>query len=352
MALCALTFVVAGCGGDEKAPAPAAAKAGASDAIDPAKVKTKTWRVAVDNPHYLFQVDALVAEEKGFFKEFGIDAYKGNVTDTPIQAMLGGSVDMILFDTDSTIGAGAKTHQKLPVVAMYIEKEANILGARKGLNTPEDLKKAHAKIAVSGRGTRSYVKMRQLLSENGVDPDKDVELLDTGGQSNERLQQIINGTVDGGSIQLRHETLINEAGGKFLLKKLYPSPQLAWATTEKMLAEDPEGVAAFLAATLKARQFILDPANKDEVLALMEEKKFELPQSFKDAYETENAPDYRGRDGGWDPSEMDAFIEEAIELEAVPPNTDWREYVDLTPLWRAQKAVGLENRPAPAEMGQ
>lgn len=352
MALCALTFVVAACGGDdEEASAPAKSEAAATDKIDPAKVKTKTWRVAVDNPHYLFQVDALVAEEKGFFKEFGIDAYKGTVTDTPIQAMLGGSVDMILFDTDTTIGAGAKTRQKLPVVGMYIEKEANILGVGKGFNSAEDLKKAKAKIAVSGRGTRSFVKMQQLLSENGIDPDKDVELLDTGGQSNERLQQVINGTVDGGSVQLRHETLLNEAGGKFLFQKLYPSPQLAWATTEKIVKEDPEGVAAFLAATLKARQFILDANNKDEVLALMETKKFELPPSFKDAYETENAPDYRGRDGGWNPDEMDAFIKEATELKVVPPDTDWREYVELTPLWRAQNAIGLKNRPSPEEMG-
>ena len=353
LALCVLAFAVAACGGDEEETTePAQDQAGATDKIDPAKVKTKTFRVAVDNPHYLFQEDALVAQEKGYFKEFGIEGYEGSITDTPIQAMLGGSVDMFLFDTDTTIGASAKTKQRLPVVGMYIEKEANILGVRKGLNSAEDVKAAKAKIAVSGRGTRSFVKMQQLLRENGIDPDNDVELLDTGGQSNERLQQIINGTVDGGSIQLRHKTLIEEAGGKFLFQKLYPSPQLAWATTEELLEKDPEGVAAFLAATLKARQFIMDFKNKDEVLALMEEKKFELPQSFKDAYETENAPDYRGRDGGWNADEMDAFVEEAVELEVIPPDTDWREYVELTPLWRAQNAIGLENRPPPADVGQ
>jgi ABC-type nitrate/sulfonate/bicarbonate transport system substrate-binding protein len=352
MALCALTFVVAACGGDDEASESSQSKAGPTTKIDPAKVKTKTWRVAVDNPHYLFQEDALIAQEKGYFKEYGIDGYKGSVTDTPIQAMLGGSVDMILFDTDTVIGAGAKTKQKLPVVAMYIENEANILGVRKGINSAEDLKKTKAKIAVSGRGTRSFVKMQQLLTENGIDPDKDVELLDTGGQSNERLQQTINGTVDGGSVQLRHETILKDAGGKFLFKKVYPSPQLAWATTEKKLKEDPEGVAAFLAATLKARQFILDQKNKDDVLGLMETKKFELPPSFKDAYSTENAADYRGADGGWNPDLMDAFVKEAIDLKVIPPNTDWREYVDLTPLWRAQKAVGLKNRPSPSEMGQ
>ena len=359
MAVAALAVVSAACGGDDESATPAAGTGNGDGAatvdvdtpIDPAKVKTKTWRIAVDNPHYLFQSDAIVAQEKGYFKEYGIDGFEGNVTDTPVQAMLGGSVDIILFDTDTVIGAAAKTNQELPVIGMYIEKEANVLGVREGINSAQDLKDVKAKIAVSGRGTRSFVKTEQILRENGVDPNTDVELLDTGGQSNERLTQIINGTVDGGSIQLRHETILNEAGGKFLFQKLYPSPQLAWATTREKLEEDPEGVAAFLAATLKARQYILDQNNKEEVLAMMDERKFELPESFRDAYATEQAKDYRGVDGGWNPDQMDAFVEEAIELKVIPPGTDWREFVDLTPLWRAQNELGMENRPAPADVG-
>jgi NitT/TauT family transport system substrate-binding protein len=351
----ALTFVVAACGDDEEEPAAQeettdGGSAAASGDIDPAAVKTKTFRIAVDNPHYLFQVDALWAKEQGYLEEYGIDDVEITVTDNPIQAMIGGSVDMILFDTDTVIGAAAKTKQDMKVIGMYIEQEANILGA-KGFDSPEELKGSNAKIAVSGRGTRSYVKMVQMLEEAGIDPESDVQLLDTGGQSNERLQQIINGTVDAGSIQLRHETILEEAGGKFLIKKVYESPQLAWATTGKLLEEDPEGVAAFLAATLKARQEIIDgTTHKDDVLALMETMDFELPQSYKDAYEVENAPDYRGRDGGWDAKNMDPFVEEAIELEVIPPDTDWRDYVDVEPLWRAQEALGLEKRPTESEM--
>jgi ABC-type nitrate/sulfonate/bicarbonate transport system substrate-binding protein len=347
----ALAFVVTACGDDEEPAAQEEAPA-ATGAIDPAKVKTKTFRIAVDNPHYLFQVDMLWAKEKGYLQEYGIDDVEINVTDNPIQAMLGGSVDAILFDTDTVIGAAAKTGEDMPVIGMYIEQEANILGAREGIDDPEQLKGSKAKIAVSGRGTRSYVKMVQMLEEAGIDPESDVELLDTGGQSNERLQQILNGTVDAGSIQLRHETILTEARGKFLIKKVYDSPQLAWATTGDLLEEDPEGVAAILAATLKARQDIVDgTTNKEAVLALMEEHEFELPQSYKDAYEVENAADYRGRDGGWQGDHMDAFIEEAIGLEVIPPDTDWREYVNVEPLWRAQKELGLDQRPTQDVMG-
>jgi NitT/TauT family transport system substrate-binding protein len=351
----AVAFGVAACGGDDEggstSSAPQSAPTSEADVngtIDPAKVKTKTMRVAVDNPHYLFQVDALVAQDKGYLKEYGIDSYKGTVTDNPIQAMIGGSVDIVLFDTDTLMAAARKTGEDIKVLGTYIIQEANILGVRKGINSAEDLKKLKAKIAVSGRGTRSYVQMEQMLKENGVDPAKDVRLLDTGGQSNERLQQTLNGTVDGGSVQLRHETLLEEGGGKFLFKKVYDAPQLSWATTGEFLKKDPEGVAAFMAATLKARQDVVDMKNKDEVLGLMEQTgDFELPQSFKDAYSVEEAPDYRGRDGGFKTTDMDTLVQEQKDIGVIPKDVDWKEYVDFGPLWRAQKNLKLELNPAP-----
>jgi ABC-type nitrate/sulfonate/bicarbonate transport system substrate-binding protein len=357
IAASAMALGVAACGGDDgggggsSSASQQATPTNAADVngtIDPAKVKTKTMRVAVDNPHYLFQVDALVAQDKGYLKEYGIDSYKGTVTDTPIQAMIGGSVDMVLFDTDTLMAAARKTGEDIRIVGMYINQEANILGVRKGINSADDLKKVKAKIAVSGRGTRSFVQMEQMLKENGINPDTDVRLLDTGGQSNERLQQTLNGTVDGGSVQLRHETLLKEGGGKFLFKKVFDAPQLAWATTGDFLKKDPEGVAAFLAATLKARQDIVDPANKDSVLSLMEKTgDFELPPSFKDAYTVENAPDYRGTDGGFKTSDMDKLVQEQKAIGVIPKDVVWQKYVDFGPLWRAQKNLKLDLDPAP-----
>jgi NitT/TauT family transport system substrate-binding protein len=358
-AVCALALGVMACGDDEEssgggstqASSAPTSEADVNGEIDPAKVKTKEMRVAVDNPHYLFQVDALWAQEQGFLKEYGIDSYKGSVTDNPVQAMIGGSVDMVLFDTDTLIAAADKTGEDIVIAGMYINQEANILGVRKGINNAEDLKKIKAKIAVSGRGTRSYVQMEQMLKENGVDPAKDVQLLDTGGQSNERLQQTLNGTVDGGSVQLRHETLLNEGGGKFLFKKVYDAPQLAWGTTKEFIEKDPEGVAAFLAATLKARQEIVDQSNKNDVLAAMEATgDFELPQSFKDAYGVENAPDYRGTTGGFPIATMDTLVQEQKDIGVIPKDVDWKEYVDFGPLWRAQKNLKIELTPAPEEV--
>ncbi|MCW2760749.1 MAG: hypothetical protein JWR85_950 [Marmoricola sp.] len=316
--------------------------------IDKSKVK-KSIVVGVDNPYYLFHEDVIVAEEKGYFDEVGINDVKIIETEDPLPALIGGSLDLALYDTDTTVAAGVKSKEDLRYLSPYLGGEANILGVGKGIDSADDLK---GKTITGGQfGSRNDFLMRKLLTDNGVDPDKDVKLVSTGGQSNERLQSVIAGTVDGASLQLRHRTLLENAGGKFLFEEVDQVPQVGWSAN-KLLDESPETVAAFLTATLKARQFITDVKNKDEVLALMEEKKFDLPQDYKDAYEAENSPNYHTGDGGFEVADMDTFIDTQIDLEVIPPGTDWHEWVNPGPLWRAQKALGLPLRPSIADFNK
>lgn len=342
---------VAACGGDDEAEttatqAPAAAEE-ITGKVDPAKVK-KSITVAVDNPYYLFHEDVLIAQDKGYFKEVGIDSVKLIETEDPLPGLIGGSLDFALYDTDSTMAAAKKARKELPYLSVYLGGEANILGVGKGIETAEDLK---GKTITGGQfGSRNDFLMRQLLTKNGVDPEKDVKLVSTGGQSNERLQAVIAGTVDGASLQLRHRSLLEAEGGKFLFEETAQVPQVGWSTTGDVMKEAPDTAAAFLTATLKARQFIVDQANKDEVLSFMKERDFELPQAFQDAYSRENSPDYHVADGGFDPADMDKFVKTQIELKVIPPDAEWRELVDLKPLWNAQKALGLKLNPDPSAL--
>src|SRR5687768_8297686 len=74
----AFATMLTGCGGDDSAtgressaPIPTNAEE-VNGTIDPAKVK-KSIIVAVDNPYYLFHHGVLVAQDKGYFKDVGID---------------------------------------------------------------------------------------------------------------------------------------------------------------------------------------------------------------------------------------------------------------------------------------
>lgn len=316
--------------------------------IDKSKVK-RSLTVAVDNPYYLFHEDILVALEKGYFKEVGIDNVKIVTVEDPLPALIGGSVDFANYDTDTAIAAASKAKTGLQYLSPYLGGEANILGVGKGINSAEDLK---GKTITGGQfGSRNDFLIRKLLTDNGLDPEKDVKLVSTGGQSNERLQSVISGTVDGASLQIRHKTLLEKAGGKFLFEELGRAPQNGWSGNE-IMTESPETAAAFLSATLKARQFITDQANKDEVLALMAKKGFDLPQDYKDAYTAENDPNYHTADGGFGVADMDQFVGEQIKLKIIPAGTDWHDYVNPTALWRAQKSLDLPLRPSPEDFAK
>lgn len=351
----AFATMLSGCGGNDSSSggggstaAMPTSEAEINGDIDMAQVKKKII-VAVDNPYYLFHHDVLVAQDKGYFKEVGIDEVEIVTVEDPLPALIGGSVDFALYDTDTTIAAAAKSKSGVRYLSVYLGGEANILGVSEGIETAEDLK---GKTITGGQfGSRNDFLIRKLLTDNGIDPDTDVTLVSTGGQSNERLQSVIAGTVDGASLQLRHRALLEAEGGKFLFEELGQVPQNGWSAN-RILTESPETAAAFLVATLKARQFITDVNNKDEVLDFMATKGFELPQEYRDAYPAEQAPDYHTADGGFDVPDMNQFIDEQIELKVIPPGTNWREYVDLIPLWRAQKNLGLPLRPSPSEMDQ
>jgi ABC-type nitrate/sulfonate/bicarbonate transport system substrate-binding protein len=333
-------------GGAGAAPSMPTSEAGISGKIDTSKVQ-KNLVVGVDNPYYLFHEDILVAQAKGYFKDVGIDKVDIKTIDDPLPALVGGSLDFMLYDTDTAIAAAAKGAGDITYLSTYLGGEANILGVGKGINSKADLK---GKTITGGQfGSRNDFLMRKLLTDNGINPDKDVKLVSTGGQSNERLQSVISGTVDGASLQLRHRSLLEKAGGKFLFEEVGQVPQNGWSVG-KLLKKSPDTVAAFLAATLKARHYITDISHKDEVLKLAEDKGFELPQEYKDAYEDENAPTYHTADGGFEVKDMDDFINTQIKLAVLPPKTDWHKYTNLVPLWTAQKSLGLPLRPSPSDL--
>lgn len=350
--LLAVTLTACG-GGDDEASSgegPPEMPASADDIdgeIDTSKVRSELT-VGVDNPYYLFHHDIFMAEELGYFDEVGIDDVEVVTVEDPLPALIGGSLDLALYDTDSAIAAAAEGADEVTFVGSYLGGEANILGVGPGIDSAADL--AGKTITGGQFGSRNDFLIRRLLTDNGVNLD-DLELVSTGGQSNERLQAVLSGTVDGASLQLRHRSLLEKEGGKFLFEEVYDVPQNGWSTAE-LLSESPETVAAFLAATLKARQFITDPANKEEVLAKAEELDFELPQEYKDAYEEENAPDYHTSDGGFEVADLDGFVEEQISLDEIPEGTEWRDHTNLVPLWRAQAANGLELRPAVEDVVQ
>jgi ABC-type nitrate/sulfonate/bicarbonate transport system substrate-binding protein len=313
-------------------------------AIDASKVK-KSLVVGVDNPHYIFSEDIVVARDKGYFKEVGIDSVEIKILDEPIPGLIGGSLDLVAADTEQILSAAKQSAPNLRYLAVNFGQEFIGLAVRPGINTVADL--GGKTIGAGIANSRTDSNIRELLTANGVDLDS-VKLANTGGTANDRLKGLLAGTFDAATLQARQRKFIEDAGGKFLLETTRPAPQNGWAA-DKLLSESPETAAAFLAAVLKARAYIENIDHKDEVLKMMTDAGYDIPAEYASAYSFENSPEYHTADGGFEEADMDKFVADSIKFETMPAGTDWRDYTDLTPLWRAQKQLGLPLHPAPSD---
>ena len=216
------------------------------------------------------------------------------------------------------------------------------MGVGKGINSFEDLK--GGKVSGGGLGGRNTWIQRQILSQNGIDPDNDVEIVPMKGGSDGRMKAIIAGVLQGGSVFPRHEKGLTDNGGKFLSATLYEVPQEGFITNMEWGAKNEDALYAWQYAELKARQWLHDPANKEAAYAEMRAKGFDIPPEFEAQYETEL--NQICKDGGFDASAMDSFAQGVRDLGQVPPDFDWRDAVDLRFLHAAQESLGIPKRPA------
>ena len=185
------------------------------------------------------------------------------------------------------------------------------MGVAKGINSFEDLK--GGKISGGGLGGRNTWIQRQILIQNGIDPDKDVEMVPMKGGSDGRMKALIAGVLQGASVFPRHENGLTENGGKFISAKIYEVPQEGFITNMEWGDKNEDALYAWQYAELKARQWLFEPANKAEAYAEMRAKGFDIPPEFEAQYETEL--DQICKDGGFTEASMDSFAQGVIDLQ-------------------------------------
>jgi ABC-type nitrate/sulfonate/bicarbonate transport system substrate-binding protein len=295
------------------------------------------------NPNYINQWSYRVALSLGYMQEVGIEEIETILSDEYIAGLIGGSLDHTHGDTSSFLAAADKSAQPIKVMNIFRDKEYWIMGVREGINSAEDLK--GAKITGGQLDGRNTWVQRQLVAGLGLNPDTDVEWVPTSGGSDNRLQALIAGTVDAASLFPRHRPGLEGAGGKFLVEQLTDAPQEAFGTMQSWLDENSEAALAWHIAEIRGRQWIFDPANKDQAYKIMRDLGFEIPPEFEAQYELEL--DQMSPDGGFESAEvMDGFVASLAETGEVPEGMDWRPHFDMTYVWAAQEALGLPKRPA------
>ena len=298
-------------------------------------------RFSTYNQNYIPAWPLAIARAKGYFEEVGFEEVEYILSDQNVAGLIGGSVDIGHNDTDQWISSSHASGVPMKVISIFRQKEFWIMGVREGIDGPEDL--VGARITGGSLENRNTWIQRQILAKLGVD-EADVQFVPMTGASDARLGAILAGPVDAASLFPRHEAGLVDAGGKFLFKELTDAPQEAYAVLSSFAEANEDALYAYMLADIKARQWLFEPANKDEAYQIVRDFGFEITPEFVEQYDQELLQ--ISPDGGFSGAEaMDQFMEVQKMTGAVPEDVEWRDYVDMTFVWAAQDALGLPRRP-------
>jgi NitT/TauT family transport system substrate-binding protein len=213
----------------------------------------------------LFEFPLVVASQKGFFKEEGLEVFKVQMQpQVSVMALVAGDVDYSL-SWGSSLRA-VITGVPLKVVAGIAHRPLHVLVGRADIKSGKDLKGKRIGVD-SFAGTMEYL-TRVAVKHFGLDPDKDVKIV-ISGSSPTRLAAVQADAIDATPVDIAYAVKGEEAGLKRIVNfaDLLDLPISGVSVTEKKLASDRGQVKKVIRALLKGTRYMKE--NRDGTLQLM-----------------------------------------------------------------------------------
>ncbi len=195
-----------------------------------------------------------LAKERGFMKEEGIDLRVVYISPvTSIQAMLGGDVQFTGAGSSALVSI-ARANAPLKVVLSTNDRVLQWLLTRPNITSAKELKSK--RIATTGIAAIATFMLKQILTKNGLDANKDVIYLDPG--ANNQLPALLAGTMDAAVLSVEQRYLGLDKGMRemFFFGNEVKNSWGTLGTTEKLIKENPKLVSAFVRATLKSLRYV------------------------------------------------------------------------------------------------
>lgn len=229
-----------------------------------------------------------VAEAKGFFAKHGLDAQlvyfrSGAETTT---AVVAGSTEFGALATEHVTQVRDQGLRLKAIVAnltdspftLIVRKEVELPNAARGYpHVVRDLK--GLKLGVTGRGASTDFTLRFLVKEAGLDPDKDVTIIATGGVTTS-MAALQKGDIQGylGFEPIQSQAIhglgiakpvidIRKGEGPRVLQEYAYNSMVA---KEEYLDANPETARRMVAAVLDTHRFLADPKNFEETVKVAE----------------------------------------------------------------------------------
>ena len=277
-----------------------------------------------------------LAQSKGFLKDDGIDAenilMSGNV---PISALVNGDND---YDTGTISGVRAAI-QGLPlkIVACYVATSSVMLIAHPEFKTVRELKGKTIGIRSFGGDLNEQAKL--ILRHFGLDPEKDVKFLATGGPAS-RLASLKQGFTAATIGNPPMDYLGMKMGFVVLAKayELFSYPNSGLVTTIKKIKERPDEVRKVIKAGIRATTHIR--ANREGTIQfLMAQQRIDKEMA---AATYDSVSKMFSEDGSVPETGVRTLIEEARQSLKASREVSIAEVTDLSILREAQRELGIK----------
>ncbi len=282
----------------------------------------------------------LIAQDKGYWKDCGLDTVALIQTEEVQAGVISGSLDIGLVET---VDFGDAELRGLPMklIAGYRPYSRNVIAVRPEITSPADL--AGKDILLGGTpGTRDFDVRLGYLKDAGYDlTGVAYNPVSVEGGSDAWVALLLDGKLFMTPIFNRHYNRLKEAGMQFWVDSQdFGSDHVAISTD--LLAKQPNTTAAILCGLIQGIQDWSDPANKDYVLGLGAATGIEITDGIRNAYELDIA-NYKPFDGGPGPyDEMQALFDDNLE-----GTVNLASLIDLGALHKAQAYLGLPQSPSP-----
>lgn len=214
-------------------------------------------------------VEVLVAQERGFFKELGVemDIRGGPGTAPSIQALLGDSVDINRTNGINTTIAIANEDAPLVAIGTVFQKSQFELCslADSPITHPSQLEGKTVGIMSAGGTTENL--LDAMLIQSGVDPS--TVSRPVTGIGTAVFEMARNGAVDAWISLSGDRALIDSELGKleyFNIDEFAKLPGDSYNVTQSMIDSGSEMPSRFLAGVLMAMEYASDEKNWDQVV--------------------------------------------------------------------------------------
>jgi NitT/TauT family transport system substrate-binding protein len=279
------------------------------------------------------------ALNRGFFKDEGLDLeivfMPANLAST---AVLNGDLDYNGAVT-GTIGAAVQG-RPMKVLLFTVSKPLLFLMGQKNLKDFKLLK--GKKIAGSSPGGSATLLANQALKQVGLEPGKDVSVLQMSGNAASRFAVLESGVVDASLLSVPENIIAHEKGYNELLflGDVVEFPQNGFGTSEKRIHENPDEIYRMVRATLRGLQFVWDKNNSEAVTNILM-KQWKVNDRKMAAEMARQVSRVLTKDAYVKPESVQVLVDLARESAKVTKPVNAMDVVDYSFLDKARKELGI-----------